>query len=209
MTSIHLDTVGDSRPRALIVDRDDDTRSMYATFLGFGVWTADQAEDGREALVKAGSIRYDAIVTETRLPFVSGYDLCERLKHDWMTAGTPIIVVTGDVFAADVARARRMGADAVLLKPCLPDMLTHELNRQLARTRYGLSHCPPATAGPRGGAIGCPDVALRQCPRCDHGLVYSRSHARTGHEAGSRWEDYICPRGCGAFRFRLCTQHLG
>ena len=39
----------------------------------------EQAEDGREALAKAISIHPDIVVTETRLPGMDGFALCDLL----------------------------------------------------------------------------------------------------------------------------------
>jgi CheY-like chemotaxis protein len=120
------------RPRTssklvLLVDRDEDTRQMYAEFLRLGAWQVDEAGDGREALARAIARRPDVIVTETRLPGISGYDLCQLLRRDSATAGIPIVVVTADAYRADIERARAVGADAVLVKPCLPETLLSEI----------------------------------------------------------------------------------
>ena len=41
------------QPIALIVDRDADTRCMYAEYLKFTSWRSEQAADGRDAFIKA------------------------------------------------------------------------------------------------------------------------------------------------------------
>src|SRR5438874_4703455 len=109
---------------ALLVDCDADTRRMYSEFLTqLSACEIEEAEDGREALAKAIARHPDIVITETRLPGISGFDLCGLLRQDSVLRTTPIIFVTGDAFDGDVQRARRMGADAVLVKPCLPDEL--------------------------------------------------------------------------------------
>jgi len=122
----------DHSPVALLVDRDRDTRQMYAEFLKRSAFDIDEAEDGREALAKAISRVPDVIVTETRLAGINGFDLCHLLRSDSATCEIPIVVVTGDAFEVDVQRAAAMGADTVLTKPCLPDCLTDEIRRLLA-----------------------------------------------------------------------------
>ena len=123
------------QPLALIVDRDADTRCMYADYLQFARWNSDEVGDGRDGLIKGLTGDYDVIITETRLPSIDGYDLCRILKHDWITAAVPIVFLTGDALPRDVDRAYRAGGDVVLIKPCLPDRLLAELNRQLAGSR--------------------------------------------------------------------------
>src|SRR3954452_18934712 len=115
---------------ALLVDADADTRRMYAEYLRLSsAWRVDEAADGREALAKAIGQRPAVVVTETRLPGISGFDLCQLLRSDTLTAAISIIVVTGDALETDIRRARLSGADTVLVKPCLPERLFAEMQR--------------------------------------------------------------------------------
>jgi DNA-binding response OmpR family regulator len=127
----------------VIVDPDADTRALYRTALHASGFDTDEAEDGREALAKAFADRPLAVVVETRLPFVDGYDLCRILAHDAFTAGVPVIVVSGDAEDSQVERARNAGADAVLTKPCLPETLIAEIRRVLD-ARCDASRASPA-----------------------------------------------------------------
>src|SRR5436309_12174257 len=87
---------------ALLVDRDRDSLQMYAEYLRHLAYEVDEAEDGREALAKAISRRPHVIVTETQLPGIDGFRLCELLRADVSTQATPIIVVTGDAYPDDL-----------------------------------------------------------------------------------------------------------
>src|SRR5687768_17028745 len=113
---------------ALLVDRDDDTRQLYAEYLRLGSWQVDEASDGREALAKAIALRPDVIVTETRLPGIDGVTLCDLLRRDVTTNAIPVVVVTGDAYPSDIEHALEAGADVVLTKPCLPEQLSLELS---------------------------------------------------------------------------------
>jgi two-component system, cell cycle response regulator DivK len=130
MASLGLDHV----PLTLLVDRDADTRRMYAEFLKSGGCEIAEAEDGREALAIAMTHHPDVVITETRLPGLSGFDLCGLLRRDAATSMIPIIFVTGDVLESDLRRAQRSGADAVLNKPCLPDRLLREVRRAVQQS---------------------------------------------------------------------------
>jgi two-component system, cell cycle response regulator DivK len=137
MTLTHVASLGlDHAPVTLLVDRDPDTRKVYAEFLNMSAGCDIlEAEDGREALAKAISRHPDVVITETRLPGLSGFDLCALLRRDSSTSTIPVIFVTGDAFEADVKRAERAGADAVLTKPCLPEQLLKEIRRVLQHSR--------------------------------------------------------------------------
>src|SRR5262245_48412161 len=118
---------------ALLVDRDPDTRRLYAEHLSLASFDIDEASDGREALAKAIARKPQIVVTETRLPGISGFDLCTLLRRDPSTSNAGIVFVTGDGFPSDVQRAVGAGADAFLVKPCLPDRLLNEINVVLQR----------------------------------------------------------------------------
>src|SRR4051812_45686414 len=103
-----------SPPLALLVDRDMDTRHLYRECLTGEQWIVEEVGDGREALAKALSTPPHVVITETRLPGITGYDLCDLLRRDIATRTVPIVVVTGDALPTDVQRAKECGADAVL-----------------------------------------------------------------------------------------------
>ncbi|HXI30630.1 MAG TPA: response regulator [Vicinamibacterales bacterium] len=185
----------------LLVDADADTRRMYAEYLRLSsAWAVDEAADGREALAKAISRVPAVIVTETRLPGLNGFDLCRLLRSDAVTADISIIVVTGDALEADVARARMAGADAVLVKPCLPDRLCGEIGRVTSREQEKL--IASATVDPQ---LTPPSVV---CPTCDTPLRYLRSHVGGVGRHPEQWDYFECTAGCGLFQYRQRTRKL-
>src|SRR5258706_360415 len=118
MTPLRIAHANRAQPAmALLVDRDRDTRKMYAEYLKLSSCLIEEAEDGREALAKAIAYLPDIIVTETRLPGISGFDLCSLLRQDEVTKPIPIVVVTGDAFDGQVRRGPKAGAHAGLVKP--------------------------------------------------------------------------------------------
>jgi CheY-like chemotaxis protein len=61
----------------------------------------------------------DVIVTEILLPgALDGYALIEAVRHDQTTRDIPVVVVTVCAWAEEEARARRVGCDVFLSKPC-------------------------------------------------------------------------------------------
>lgn len=223
---------------ALLVDRDKDTRQMYADFLRSAAWSVDQAGDGREALAKAFSLRPQVIVTETRLPGINGFDLCGLMRQDPETAGIPIVVVTGDAYPEDVERAHAAGADVVLIKPCLPEHLATEMRRVLAQSHEVRERARTlrAKAGEQlaraEAAVGQSQAITRKynlklthkrgdttdppitpptlrCPECDGLLAYQRSHVGGVNARNQeQWDYFDCTRGCGDFQYRVRTRKL-
>jgi CheY-like chemotaxis protein len=115
--------------RALIVDGDEDTRDLYQTILVPREYSVEHATNGREALTLAIQHPPDIIVTETRLRHVDGFCVCELLRANRDTRTVPIVVLTADARPESLERARRAGADVVLTKPCLPEVLLTEMDR--------------------------------------------------------------------------------
>ncbi len=224
-------------PMALLVDRDSDTRKMYAEYLKLSSCLIEEAEDGREALAKAISYLPDIIITETRLPGISGFDLCSLLRQDEATSAIPIVVVTGDAFDMDVKRAQRAGADAVLIKPCLPEALGAEIVRLLdqssalrerARAVREKAHdqleksdrliersrVTRRTMLSRSHArhhTTTPPAAppVLMCPSCDRTLRYLHSHiGGVSIRHQEQWDYFECPGNCGTFQYRERTRKL-
>jgi CheY-like chemotaxis protein len=126
--------------RALIVDGDEDTRELYQALLVPRCYSVEHATNGREALAQAILHPPDVIVMETRLGGVDGYCLCELLRADRDTKSVAIVVLTADARPASLERARRAGADVVLTKPCLPEVLLTEMDR-VRQQRTGENLC--------------------------------------------------------------------
>ena len=210
----------------LLVDRDDDTREMYAEYFAAAAVSIQQAADGRDALARAIAWPPDLVVTETRLPGLDGYELCALLRGDPKTRTVPIVVVTGDGYQADVAHARSAGADLVLIKPCLPEVLLAEMRRIVAQASDNSRRLSPAKtrasmsrAGKRQDLTippAAPPVLV--CPSCHQFLIYQRSHVGTirtggtgitsGPRQGEQWDYFECAAGCGVYQYRQRTKAL-
>jgi len=215
--------------RILVADADGDTRCKYRESLTRAGCDVVDAEDGRDALVRALAKPPTLVITETRLPILDGYALCEILRRDSTTRTVPILVVTGEVCAADLDRARAAGADAVLLKPVAPDVLLKEIQRLLEdsflRTQSGVSGetipmSPESVDGQRRRwqarayrrtETTAPPIRppFLHCPACDGELIYERSYlGGVSDKHPEQWDGYKCPGSCGTFEYRQRTRKL-
>jgi two-component system, cell cycle response regulator DivK len=118
-------------PLILVVDDFADNREMYAEYLRFSGYRADEARDGHEALDKAVRLRPDLIVMDLSLPGVDGWEVTRRLKTDTRTKAIPVIAVTGFALGRHASEAREAGCDHFLTKPCTPDALVAAIRRVL------------------------------------------------------------------------------
>jgi DNA-binding response OmpR family regulator len=211
-------------PRALIVDPDPQTRELHAAILTRVVPDIDQAQDGREALAKAIAHPPSFVITETRLPFISGYTLCSLLRAEPLTSDAAIVIVTGADELADAGQARSSGADSVLTKPCPPSVLLQAIASGRNRLSDS-SDAPPArdTQSPsehvRRTLVRAHQrfetttpqlpVPCLRCPTCDQVLQYVRSHiGGVNARQSEQWDYYACPSHCGSFEYRQRTRKL-
>lgn len=119
-------------PWILVVDGDAPTRAIYRESLATTGCDVVEASDGRYALAQALMHPPDLVITEVTLPFVDGYALCELLRRDARTAGVPILVVTTETRPAQIDRARKAGANVVLIKPTGIENILDEMRRLVA-----------------------------------------------------------------------------
>lgn len=119
----------------LIVDDYPDALDVWALFLraeGFDVLTA---ANGHEALKHAVSAVPDMVVMDIQLPGLSGLEVARELRRSPPTRHIPLIAATGLSHSTQIDEARRAGFDAVIVKPCNPDVLIAEIRRLLAESR--------------------------------------------------------------------------
>ena len=120
--------------RVLVAEDSTEMRRLIAGVLRAEGYDVTEARDGMElvdlieASARAGIAgRYAAIVSDIRMPWLSGMDVLAAL--DACGFGTPVILITafGDVEVHEEARA--LGATAVLDKPFDMERLSAELAR--------------------------------------------------------------------------------
>jgi DNA-binding response OmpR family regulator len=110
---------------ATVLVADDDTDILRFVEInlrleGFEVVTA---QDGPDALAKAIAVRPDLVLLDVRMPGIDGYTVCARIRAHASLAAVRVVIVTANYGSAEVAAARRAGADDFLVKPFLPTTL--------------------------------------------------------------------------------------
>jgi len=101
----------------LIIDDDDMNREIIEAFLGLAGYQVAQARDGQQGLELSVQLRPDLILLDIRLPDLSGYEVCRRLKSQALTQAIPVLLVSGYP-EEDVDEAvQASGADGFLGRP--------------------------------------------------------------------------------------------
>jgi CheY-like chemotaxis protein len=106
----------------LLVEDHQDTRQMYAEFMGTR-YEILEAANATEAVRQMSQRRPDVLVTDLSLPDFDGFELVTRMRAQPGLEGVPVICLSGYGGHAHEERAREVGCDRLLQKPCLPDTL--------------------------------------------------------------------------------------
>jgi CheY-like chemotaxis protein len=117
--------------RILIADDEPDMREIFATWFRNLGCTVTEAADGKEALDLLARDRFDAVVTDVRMPRVDGI----QLVHHLHTSGsyTPVVIFVSGFVDLPLPDAFDFGVEAVLSKPCERADLIAAVERSLLR----------------------------------------------------------------------------
>lgn len=88
---------------------------------------AHTAFDGVEAVEQAATIQPDIVLMDLRLPRMSGYEACRRMRSDAKTHAAVILALSGMGEECDVL-CREAGFNAHLTKPVNYDVLMSRLS---------------------------------------------------------------------------------
>ncbi|WP_224244170.1 hybrid sensor histidine kinase/response regulator [Hyalangium gracile] len=108
---------GESAPRVLVVDDNQDAAEMLAEALGMVGFVTHTAADGPSGLEAALAFRPDVAVLDIGLPVMDGYELAGRLRAQPALHGLKLIALTGYGQESDRLRAHQAGFDLHVVKP--------------------------------------------------------------------------------------------
>ena len=98
----------------LVVEDDDEVRSMLKDYLSFLGYETVTAADGLEGLNRIKERSYDLVITDIAMPYVSGIGIISILKKDHPEI--PVIAITGYGYHAEEL-AQEKNADYIMGKP--------------------------------------------------------------------------------------------
>jgi two-component system NtrC family sensor kinase len=107
--------------RALVIDDDPALRELCAETLsraGFEVEALDSPATALDTLLARS---YDLVLLDSYMPDLDGLSLLEQLRERRVHA--PILLISDDATVEQAARAMRLGARGLLLKPFAPEQL--------------------------------------------------------------------------------------
>ena len=115
----------------LLVEDNEDNRTIYRTILEHVGYTVAEAGDGETALQIARSLRPDLILMDISIPVLDGWEATKILKSDPETSAIPVVALTAHAMKADREKAAEIGCDGYLAKPVEPRLVVIEVERLL------------------------------------------------------------------------------
>jgi hypothetical protein len=118
--------------RVLLADDEPTNRLLAVEMLhDLDGLTIDLAEDGAAAVAMASRVRYDAILMDLQMPKLNGLDATRQIRKLPGYGDTPILAMTGNVFAEDRKRCVDVGMSDFIAKPFSPRQLVETLTHWL------------------------------------------------------------------------------
>lgn len=104
----------------LIVDDHHDTGALLARLLKGCGYDAIAVSSGKAALSMLPSIRPNLVILDKCMPELSGLDLLRMIRSDAALRSIPVILYSADDDPSEVSEAKRLGAQAYLVKGNTP-----------------------------------------------------------------------------------------
>lgn len=128
--------------RIMIVDDEEGMARILAKTLALEGYESRSYTDPRKALAALEADQPDLILTDVRMPGLSGHELLRLIKTDY--PDLPVLIMTAFGTVEDAVEALRAGAFNYITKPFQQDHLLHQIalalrQRRLERENLSLS----------------------------------------------------------------------
>lgn len=134
--------------RVLVVEDEDNIAIALDYLLTREGYVHDRVANGSEALARIRDTHPDLVLLDVMLPEVSGYEICEGVRHDPGLNDVKILMMTARGSAMERRKGLALGADGFISKP-------FELAELREAVRGLLADAPDASPdGDRAGGGG-------------------------------------------------------
>lgn len=121
--------------KILVAEDERDIRDLVSFTLQYAGYDVISASNGEEALQLAMKEKPDLILSDVRMPKMTGYEVCKRLKADPEMQHIPVVFLSAKGQEAEVQTGLAVGATDYLLKPFAPDQLMARVAEILAKSK--------------------------------------------------------------------------
>jgi CheY-like chemotaxis protein len=125
--------------RILIAEDSEDNMFILQAFLRGQDIHIERAENGRIALDKLKSNRYDLVLMDVEMPILDGYETTRQLRaweQETAVCSVPVVALTAHTGPDHLGRSIDAGCTAYLAKPINKRALVETINRYALRPRW-------------------------------------------------------------------------
>jgi len=120
--------------KILVAEDERDIQFLIAFTLQTAGYEVITANNGEEAVALTLKELPALVLTDVRMPKMTGYEACRLIKADPATAHIPVVFLSAKGQEAEVQAGLEMGGDAYLLKPFELTQLTRKVAEILEKT---------------------------------------------------------------------------
>jgi DNA-binding response OmpR family regulator len=125
--------INNDSARVLVVDDEGAIRYSVSKTLQRIGYQVDEASSGEEALDMIGKSEYEVILTDIRMPGLTGVELLKRIKD--ISPDGIVILMTGYASLGTAVESLRLGAHDYLIKPSSSQDIRQSVARGVERAR--------------------------------------------------------------------------
>ncbi|WP_333001996.1 response regulator [Vibrio coralliilyticus] len=115
--------------KILAVDDSVSIRQMVSHTLRDAGYEVETANDGRDALNKVASSKFDVVISDVNMPNMGGFELVKALRDKPQYKFVPILMLTTETSSEKKQQGKSAGATGWLVKPFNPETLLKTLKR--------------------------------------------------------------------------------
>ena len=150
MSSLGGDEVGTARPnvaakRILVVEDDDHVAQGLLWALKLSGYEAEGCDSAEAALLRLANDGFDLVVSDLRLPGMSGQDLLEEIARQYPHVRTVLITGYG---SAEMQSWAALHGSPYLTKPFSAGQLVHTIDQRSRRWRRQFRKTDPPSNPP-------------------------------------------------------------
>ncbi len=142
--------------RILLVEDNDFNQQVAMELLALVGMEVTLAVDGRDAIEKAHSEPFDAVLMDLQMPVMDGYEATRLLRAEARFASLPILAMTAHAMLPERERCLALGMNDYVTKPINPDELFATLARWIQREGSIPAAPAPPPPPPEAGGPGAP-----------------------------------------------------
>jgi DNA-binding response OmpR family regulator len=117
--------------KILIAEDEHDILELITFTLQFGGFQVIPTSNGIRALEQTRSELPHLVLLDIRMPGMSGYEVCEKIKIDRLTSHIPVVFLSAKGQESEIMTGFETGAIDYILKPFAPDQLLSRIEEIL------------------------------------------------------------------------------